>query len=228
MVLDIYPFFAILPAAMFLIITLYLDFEKNKAVMIEEKYPELHERLRTAFDHAPVENEVVNELHAEVMQEMKKVSVSSFIDTKKTTSKIGVIMGLCFIILLLAAIGINVKLNMIFKDSGLFGYPSSGDGSGSKGDTPGAGGGEDKNIFGDEKVATLGDEELQLQLKTVSYEVLSGNNYKEPPDVNFEETFPDTICADDPQGCGNEQYSEDKTPVEHAELVKNYFLNIAK
>ncbi|MFC1768426.1 hypothetical protein ACFLZX_01555 [Nanoarchaeota archaeon] len=228
-IFTINPFYAALPAIMFFIITTYLDFEKNKATLIETKHPFLNEKLRTSFDNVEEENEVEEELESEVQHDLRKVHVSTFIDSRKTTSKTIAIVLLCFVILLISAVGINfIDINVVLEDFDVLNYFTGGNGTGGPSEELGAGGGEDEDIFGDESLAELSDEEFEISLSSGSFEVISGADYSEPPDVDFEETFPDTICADDPEGCGAEGYAEDKTPLEHAELVKNYFLNIAK
>ena len=227
--IGLYPFYSAIPAAMFLIITSYLGFDQSKALLVEQKYPNLNEKLRTAFDNAYVENEVVDDLEGEVVDDLRNVRVSSFIDRKKTAYKTSAIVALCFIILLVAAFGVRfIDVNLLFRE-GLPEFLTGGAGlSPESADTPAAGAGESSDIYGKEKLAELGAEEIEINLAAMNFEVLSGASFREPPEVEFEETFPDIICADDPGGCGNEQYSEEKTPVEHAELVKNYFLNIAK
>ncbi|HLC65887.1 MAG TPA: hypothetical protein VJI46_07235 [Candidatus Nanoarchaeia archaeon] len=226
--IGLYPFYSAIPAAMFFIITTYLGFDQSKALLVEQKYPNLNEKLRTAFDNAYVENEVVDDLEEEVTDDLRNVRVSSFIDRKKTAYKTSAIVALCFVILLAAAFGIRfIDVNLLVSE--LPEFLTAGAGlSPESGDTPAAGAGESSDIYGKEKLAELGAEEIEINLAAMNFEVLSGASFREPPEVEFEETFPDIICADDPGGCGNEQYSEEKTPVEHAELVKNYFLNIAK
>ncbi|MBI4439528.1 hypothetical protein HY638_00990 [Candidatus Woesearchaeota archaeon] len=226
--IGINPFYAAIPGIMFFVITVYLDFDKSKALLVEQKYPHLNEKLRTAFDNVYVENEIAYDLETDVTGDLRKVHVSAFIDTKKTSYKTTAVVALCFAVLLISAFGFRfLDVNVLFRDN-LFSYFEGGDEPGAPSDVMSAGKGESKDIYGEEKLAELGNEELELNLKAVNYEVLSGNGYNEPPDVDFEDTFPDNICADDAGGCGNQDYSEDKTPVEHAELVKKYFLNIAK
>lgn len=230
MVIGIFPLYALIPAAMFFIITVYLDFDKSKALMVEQKYPQLNERLRTAFDNVQLENDIVSDLEADVTADMKKVKVSSFIDTKKTTYKSSAIVGLCFVILLLSALGVHfLDIRAVVKENFLDYIRTEGSNEGAPSDKPSAGsGGKNEDIYGEKKLAELGSEEVELKLKTVNFEVLGGYNINEAPDVDFQETFPDTLCASTQEGCGSEAYSEDKTPIEHAELVKKYFLNIAK
>ncbi|WP_340818490.1 hypothetical protein [Methanolobus sp. WCC4] len=58
----------------------HLRDDRTKALfLIEEKYPELHERLRTAYDNAGVENLIVTDLLNSVSLKIKQVASSALL-----------------------------------------------------------------------------------------------------------------------------------------------------
>ncbi|WP_406657544.1 hypothetical protein V7O62_03030 [Methanolobus sp. ZRKC2] len=78
----------LIAAFMSLIMTLLLHIrdKKTSAIMqIEEKHPNLQERLRTAYDNSNVDNLIVNDLLEMVSSNLAKVKSSEFLKRKRIT-----------------------------------------------------------------------------------------------------------------------------------------------
>ena len=87
---------------------LYKELHLKPARMVETKYKDLKEKLSTAAEYAKVENRVVNELKAEVLQNLKKVEESSFLNEKRVYTKSIAVVVLCFVILILSPFSISI------------------------------------------------------------------------------------------------------------------------
>ena len=75
---------------------------------------------------------------------------------------------------------------------------------------------ESDDIYGDSKLAILGNQEIDIRIKPANYEV----NVREEGDVEqkqFDEIFPREVDVDQASAF------DEKIPEEEQELVKNYF-----
>jgi len=216
--INLYPIAAIIPAMIYFIIRFYANSRKDKRLVVESKYEPLKEKLRTAADNINQENPVVNELEEEVIYDLKHVGLSSFIKTKRVYSKIFAIMLLSFIIVLATTLNLYiVDLNKLFSnfpgilekidprraDNTLLGEIN-----------------ESEDIYGDSKLAVLGEKQIDIKIKPVNYEV----NVREEGDVEekqFDEIFPSEVNVEQASAF------EEKIPEEQQELVKNYFNKLA-
>jgi hypothetical protein len=214
---NLFPIIAIIPAIIYFILRYKADSKSDKRKTVESKYEPLKEKLRTAADNVNKDNPVVNELEEEVVQELKHVGLSSFIQTKEVSYKI---FG---VILLSFAIVLATTLNLYIVDLSEFlsGLPDVLVGISKRADNRVLGEvNESNDIYGKGKLAVLGDEEIDIRIKPASYEV----NVREEGDFEqkqFDEIFPSEI--------GVEQSSafEERIPEEEQELVKSYFNKLA-
>lgn len=216
---NLYPISALIPALVYFILRVYTYSREDKRKTVESKYEPLKEKLRTAADNINEENIIVNELEQEVIRDLKNVSLSSFIQTRKISYKILATMLLSFAIVLATTMNLYiVDLNKFF------------------GDIPGILEGinprraasnlnveinESNSIYGESKLATLGDNPIDIKIKPVNYEV----NVREEGDAEqkqFDEIFPSEV--DIKQASSSD---EDKYAAEQQELVKKYFDKLA-
>jgi len=214
--------YALLPAIVYLIVVSYDRVKRSKARIVEEKYDMLKEKLRTAVDNINKENPIVDELQSEVIEDMRKVKTSSFVNTKRVAYKITGCVVLCFTIIFLATLNIHffdfkIVLDKIPKYVIGGGKPGDGISSGALG--AGTYGGDD-SIYGAESIAKIGDEELNIEIKPVNFEV-SVRNVKEASEKHFEEQFPEEVFLKASEGATEEN-------IDDKDLIKNYFLNLAK
>jgi len=227
LLLDIPYVLGLVGAAVYFVAGMRDNMSENKFAIIEEKYPELYEKLRTAADYSKVENEVVNSLHSDVSQIMRKVRSAVFVNARGTTLKIMAIVILCFVLLFISSLpmrffSIKTVPEIIFRDGGPK-YTDRG--------TPDAlvlGGGivpdvfpGDEDIYGDSSIAMLGDNAINVEIQPKGMEI-NVRNYEDAEKKEFEELFPDEIFK--PK---SGKLFDEKIAIENQELVKNYFMDIA-
>jgi len=79
---------------------------------------------------------------------------------------------------------------------------------------------ESEGIYGDSKIAVLGNKEIDIKIRPVNYVV----NVREEGDVEqkqFDEIFPREVAVEQASAF------EERIPEEEQELVKNYFNKLA-
>lgn len=94
--------YSFMPAFIVLIYFTIVYFRQKKLLIVENKVPELNERLRTAADNIKVNNDITNDLKADVVREMKKVKTTLFIDLEGVGVRVFSIAIIAFIIVILS------------------------------------------------------------------------------------------------------------------------------
>jgi len=228
---EFYPLFAFIPAAIYTIIIIWKEAGINTLRLVEKYYPSLHEKLRTAADYADVDDVMVNELHAEVLKEIRNVASSAFISRRKILLKVFCCIVISFLILSITHFNISAanfktklqdKINNLanqIKLSGASNLKSMGDQSAAAGS--GVGAGVNKDIFGQKHLATLGQEELEVELKPSTLEFKVGK-VKDAEKKEFEEAFPTDVFI-----TGSSSY-EENIPKDQQEIVKSYFKKVSQ
>lgn len=239
-IFSFYPLSAIGASAIYLIFAGIKKFRQNKLELVESKYPHLREKLKTSADYIKEDNEVIRQLQEEVKHDVQDVRSSSFLDIDNTIFKTILTVLLSFLIIYVSAINFVVMDTDQFileKADALKKAIEGGEGgtadSGTNGDLAGgvpAGqvlNGDAKNalsmanvtntdIFGKKTMAKLGEDQIEMELKTNNYE-LNLRQEGEVQDKTFEDTFPAGIEA-----VGSELY-EESIATDERELVKKYF-----
>ena len=220
---NFYQAYALIPAAVYFIIFSYKGIRKKHLRDIEKKYSLLNERLRTAADNIKMENPVVDELKSDIMRDMKKVEVTSFFNQKNISYKILLGIILCFLVIFSA----QFDLSFNFKDAAntavdfIYGIGGNKSGDGNQGLERIASSGTSESAFGDAQISQMGSEMLDMVIKPAGYEI-NLDDVKEPEKRDFEELFPDDVFA------ATADVYEEKIKEDQQELVKAYFLKIAK
>lgn len=211
---------SIFPTFAFMLYNTRKKFDAVKFKRVENIVPELRYQLTTAADNLFKENEIVDGLQNDVIDNMKKVKVSYFVPFKKIWREMVVIGFLCFVIILISSLNVKLvdyKIVMDeLKDIGDVGSDYDFDM-----DPLTAGGAENDDIFGNESIAELGQEELNLQINPVLSEI----NIEDIKDVE-EKDFKDTMFPDEIVASTDSSFDED-IPKENKEIVKRYFSSIA-
>lgn len=219
---------ALIPTAVYC----YFHASKNLRIRnleyVEKRVPSLAEKLRTVRDNLSSQSIMVEKLSIDVLRRFKLVKTSYFIDVEKLAKDILIITALALIIIMISS------LNTVFLDfSGVIGqfkenklvksttgtiqkYGGFGAGSGE-----GAGGGETEDIYGDESIALLGTEELELELAQSPTEI-NINDVKDARSREFE-----TRQASEIGAAADASFNED-IPKENQEIVRNYFNKITR
>ncbi len=235
-IFDLYAMWAVIAALFYTAIIIGKEVGTNKLRLVEKYYPNLREKLRTAADYAGEDDVLVNELHKEVIDEVKTVAASTFFSRRDLLYKICTCILLSFLIVsvtqfdisaasyahnvegALAGLADRVLLRegdpnvLRFNESVLAGEPMGGEGEGQGG----AGERVNRNIFGDQHIGTLGDEELEVELAPKSLELRVGE-VRDPEDREFDEVFPDDVYLE------QSRTYEENIPKEQQEIVKAYF-----
>lgn len=211
------PLLSFFPALIYLMVASYLRLSSNKARIVESKHSALREKLRTAADYMGKENPLVEELEGDVLREMRNVGVSQFVNAKGISYRILFVTLLSFGIIFSSTLDIHfIDLN----DLGLFGDPDRQKSKGA-GDFDAVRLKSDDKIYGNDEVAQLGSDEMDIRIKPIDFKV----SVKEEGDVEvgqFNDIFPKDAYLKE-----GEEAQED-IPKEQQELVKNYFKRLAE
>jgi len=222
--------YALAPAVVYTFFLFAREVGVNKIKLVERYYPHLQEKLTTAADYADVDDAIVDELHKEVMQDVKEVATSAFISRRQLVGKTVLIVIFCFALLsmtqfndqtMLVKMKLKGSLNDItarlIEDTN----PEDQILQEQGGEGGGAGVGFNADIFGEKSVAKLGDEELEVEIKPTTMELRIGT-VSEAEKKDFDDVFPNDVFLE------SSQTYEDRIPKEQQELVKNYFRKIAQ
>ena len=217
-IVNLYPILALIPAAVYFALRLDSRSKMDKRNIVESKYEPLKEKLRTAADNIKEDNPVINELEEEVVHDLKNVGLSSFIQTKEVSYKLFATIALSFVIVLttttnLYIIDLNEFLSTTIPEY-LKGIPKLADGA-LFGEIN-----ESEDIYGESQLAVLGNEQIDIRISPVNYEV----NVREEGDVEqkqFNEIFPSDVDVEQASAF------EENIPEEQQELVKKYFDKLA-
>ena len=217
-IVNLYPILALIPAAVYFALRLYSRSKMDKRKIVESKYEPLKEKLRTAADNIKEDNPVVNELEEEVVHDLKNVGLSSFIQTKEISYKLFVTIALSFVIVLITTMNLYIiDLNQFLSTTlpeYLKGIPKLADSS-LLGEIN-----ESNDIYGNSQLAVLGNEQIDIKISPVNYEV----SVREEGDVEqkqFNEIFPSDFDVEQASAF------EENIPEEQQELVKKYFDKLA-
>jgi len=228
---ELYPMFAAIPAAVYTLFIVWRESRINTLKLVEKYYPSLREKLRTAADYADVDDVMVNELHSEVLQEVRNVASSVFISRRKILLKVFCCIVASFFILSITHFHISAakyrdelqnKINdladriMLEGDENTLRLSNQSGAAGS-----GVGAGANRNIYGNKHLATLGDQELQVELKPSTLEFKVGK-VKDAEKKEFEEAFPSEVFLS-----GSASY-EENIPKDQQAIVKAYFKKVSE
>jgi len=209
-------YFAVLIAVLFFIRSFSQKLKQNKILIIEKKYPDLKERLRTSYDYQENSNTVIDSLHKDITRMMKKVDVNAFLEIKKLASKIMVIIVMLLAVLYFSSVGFDIldiktrivnsafynKLDTFSKD--LFDTRDEI---------------TDRPKLDDPRLLILGDKDLNVSIDTYNTE-LDITDISEAEKNDYGGHYPEEV-----KGAAQEIY-EDKIPEEHKEVIKDYFKKI--
>lgn len=209
-------YFAIAIAAIFFVRSFYLKTRQNKILLLEGKYPDLKERLRTSFDYKASSNTVIDSLHHDIVKMMKKVDVNAYLSPKRLTIKIVVICLALFSVFYMSAHGIDilevkvqVQSSEIYKKAGtVF------DNIFEKRDEI-----LDRPWLKDPRLISLGDDEKNVTIETYNTE-LDITEIGEPEKNDYGGHYPEEI-----RGAADEIY-EEGIPEEHKDVIREYFKKI--
>ncbi len=239
MIFNISFIFSIVPSIFYFFFMVYKRKNLTSIKTVENKYPILHEALRTANDTISEDNYLVNELREQVRNKVKNVSASTFIDIKGDLLKITLSIGLIFLLLSLSICKgtsdtcrkvfekTDIKANidkLDFKDiysqfnkDEVRAFDIRGVPTADKYDVNAR-----QVILDDESMANLGDDKIKIQIKLA-------NDQIDIRDVSDDVTKKNFMGMDIGEiDIATDVSFEEDISKEHKEIVKNYFDSINK
>lgn len=158
--------YVLIAAAVYFTVDLTGELRKISVRVVEEKNPELREMLRTAKDNQDQDSLMAHALFSEVLDRMRRVSSGTFLDFRKLMLKLGAVFMLSIILVSLAFFDISIQR---FEDPlkapfMALGRLLGGGGVATGQDQSGVGGPGDE-LFGDARMADLGDQQLVATVK---------------------------------------------------------------
>ncbi len=197
---------------------------------IEQAYPFLGEKLRTAVDTAGVNNEVVEDLQAQVLSEIKHVHPGMFFDSGIFSLKIVFVVFFSFLLVFTSFFHIQIKefrtetldslqknMQTVFSDQ-----PTGGNISNLPDEAAnGAGISPNKNILGKKSLTQLGDKTIDVTIRPAKYEF----TVRESGDQNnkeFKSEFPNEIHTE------QSTFYQENIPKDDQDVVKAYFKKLAE
>jgi hypothetical protein len=219
-VLTLPGWYALVPAAVYAVVHTYGNVKDVNFSKIEEKFPSLNEQLITVADNVKEQNEIIESLNQEVLQKMREIRTSSFINFGKLVRELSVMAVVSFIIIGTAAFNVQfldfkqtIKEIREFKpfqeydiNQELLEFEESQNLS---------------EILGDKSVTELGQQQLDLELNPLLSDVDIGK-VKPPEERRFREVPPPEIKAT------SDVSFEEEIPKEYQRIVKTYFKEITK
>ncbi len=220
LLLTLPAWWALIPAAAYALVHTYGNIKEVNFAAIESKFPNLNEQLITVADNWKEDNEIVQALNQEVLQKMREIRTSSFLNFGKLTREIAVMAVISFVIIGSSAFNVKfLDLQETLKELNefkpfqeydinqeLLEYEESQNLS---------------EILGDKSIAELGQEQLNLELNPLKSDVDIGN-VRDPTERNFREVPPPEIKAT------TDVSFEEQIPKQYQRIVKNYFKEITK
>lgn len=208
--MEISPYWMIIPILLKLIVSLRNKSKKNTVALIEEKYPELNERLRTIYDNKENRNVVLENLAESVLADIEKIKYSSFFETKRLGIRIAIILLLVTFLVSSSIINplyFDQKINQqkIDQERTLFPAGSSAD------------------IFDEPSFVSIANDSQGLLVNRGSGSELNVPGSDRKPPVVYP-AFP----QNEDTGITSSQSYGETIPVIYQQIVKNYFMNITR
>lgn len=220
--MKISPYWIIIPIFLNIIVSFGKKSRKNTIVLIEEKYPQLNERLRTIYDNKENKNVVLENLAESVLTDIEKIKYSSFFETKKLGIRIAIILLL--VTFLVSSSFINPsyfdqkineqKINEQKTDQERTKSPTLI----SSGESKNTG-----NIFDEPSFVSIANDSQGLLVnRGAGSEINIPGSDRETPVVY--PAFP----QEEDTGVTKSQAYDEAIPIAYQKIVKNYFMNISR
>jgi len=201
--------------------------EKKDAIsFIEEGYPVLKERLRTAYDNRNTENIIVQDLIGGVIIDSKPVMSSSFLNRRKLAKNLFVILFAVSILAYVAGTGYQTTLSPtdlngviekipFVSDSNTNLYPLEENGGTSNNSSQ-------ENLFGKPVVVVVEGKEVDLKIPPGSGQGFTSQETGEQMNESFTQSGPvDTDTA------ASDAYY-DNLPEGYRDVIQSYFEGLAE
>jgi len=187
---------------------------------IEERVPELSEKISTVADNLGRDNLVIQELNEDVLEGMHLIRTSYFFSFGRLSRELIVLTVLAFLITGVSAYGVKfIDFHKVINDvsdlrifsgeydvnSDLLQYEEN----------------LSDDIYGEKSIAALGNQLLNLQINPTLSDV-DISKIRDPEQRKFRSSVPVEISAQ------TDSSFEDSIPKSYQKIVKNYFKDISK
>ncbi len=187
---------------------------------VEEKVPELEERLITVADTVDKENQIVESLQQDVLRGMRAIKTSYFLSFGRLTRELITLAVVSILIITASAHDVQfIDFEQTLRELGELGaatgeYELSGEELSFVENIS-------EDIYGNKSIAELGNDELQLQLTPLLTDIDIGTA-KPPKSREFHSVLPEEIRA------STDVSFQESIPKGYQRIVKSYFSEIAK
>ncbi|WP_440947505.1 DUF7502 family protein [Methanosarcina sp. T3] len=220
----------ILAFALSLILTAvrYYRAEKKDAIsLIEEKYPVLRERMRTAYDNRDMDNVIVRDLIGSVVIDSKPVKSSVFLNRKKLAKDVLITVFAVAVLAYIALTGYQTTVTPLDLDEVIetITLPGSGSDLVSLEENGGTSGDQQSNeeLFGEPAVIIVEGTEVDLKIPPGAGQ---GFTSQEEGEERNNESF---IQSDiyNPEAIASQSYYEN-LPEGYRSVIQTYFEQLAE
>lgn len=198
--------------------------EKKDAIsLIEETHPVLKERLRTAYDNRNTDNIIVRDLIGGVIIDSRPVKSSSFLNRRKLTKDLFVIIFAVFILAYVAGTGYQTTLSPTdlngviekLSDSNADLYPVEENGGTSNNSSQ-------ENLFGKPAVIVVEGKEVDLKIPPGSGQGFTSQETGEQMNESFTQSG-----LVNPEAAASDAYY-DNLPEGYRDVIQSYFEGLAE
>ncbi len=223
--LDYSYLYSLIPALVFFIGDFIYWYRHLDLRAVEEANPEVKEILRTAHDHQGEKNVLVLGMFYDLVQKMKNVSAGNLLDSSALFKKTVAISLLTFAVVVLSSLEIYMggfDLDLSDASSAVAGFSGGGSEAGQGNETlETIGFNKTRGLYGNESVARLGDEQLNLNINP-SQNQMNFDEEKSLEEKQFKDkSYPSEANAEASDFGGNDVPDE-------AELAKEYNLELRR
>ncbi|MBD3361548.1 hypothetical protein GF358_02020 [Candidatus Woesearchaeota archaeon] len=214
-------YWSLIPAGIYAVIHIRSHVKKASTFQyVEEKVPELKEKITTVADNLSRDNPVLEELNRDVLSGMHLIRTSYFFSFSRLTRELLTLVILAFLVTGVSAYDVKfIDFSKVIDDVGdlrlfkgeydvnedLLEYEEN----------------LSDDIYGNKSIAILGNEELKLQINPVLSDV-DISKVEDPRERTFRSSVPSEISAQ------TDASFEDSIPKDYQKIVKNYFKDITK
>lgn len=216
-VFDFGVVYALIISVACFVILMIKSFFDNRYLAVEEKVPELNEKLRTVADNVDKTNPIVDSLKDDVFKSMSKIKLGEFIDYNKVSIKILVIalFSIAIVILSFLNVSFDLSLGELAKDLGV---REAGQDIGERNLTYLEG--NLSEILGNKSIARLGTKELKLTINPLESDIDLSNIKKASSEEFNPPMFPKEIYT------SYDLAYKETINAGNQKVIKNYFEQI--
>jgi hypothetical protein len=201
--------------------------KKDAIALLEEQYPVLKERLRTAYDNRDMDNVIVRDLIGSVVIDSKPLKSSSFLDRRKLAKDLLVVVFTVSVLAFIVGTGYQTTvsptdLNEVIEkipfisDSNSDIYPVEENGGTSNNNS------QEKDLFGEPTVIVVEGTEVNMTIPPGSGQGFTSQEEGEQMNQSF--TQSDLV---NPEAVASQAYYEN-LPEGYRNVIQSYFEGLAE